>query len=304
MMRTYAKAVAHRAFIALDRVGLHVLPKHFYTSIPDYSWLREHEDVWWRPVSILGLEWNLDAQVGWLEEILGEHLHEVAGFPGVDEVDPRLGAGLGPIETQVLHCFVRTQRPPRILEIGGGFTLGVMARASALNAADGRRASKIQIAEPFPSQALTELPGIELIPVGAQELPPALFEGLEAGDLLFIDSTHAVKTGSEVPRLYLELVPRLAPGVFVHVHDVNYPFLHHRSFTCDFFDWQEGTLVLALLIGNARLRVLCCQSALHYARQDDLRRLLPDYRPEVDDRGLRPRRPDGHFPSSLWMVTA
>ena len=131
----------------------------------------------------------------------------------------------------------------------------------------------------------------------------AHFAELEAGDVLFIDSTHAVRTGSELARLYLEIIPRLRPGVLVHVHDVVLPYLHMPDVLDNVFDWQETTLLAALLTDNPRLRVLACTSLLHHDRPEDLAQVLPDYRPRRMNNGLY--ADDGasgdHFPSSIWL---
>ncbi len=79
---------------------------------------------------------------------------------------------------------------------------------------------------------------------------------LGAGDLLFIDSTHVVRTGSELAHIYLELIPRLQPGVVIHIHDIYLPYLYSPDIYESMFDWQETTLVAALLTGNPGLRVL------------------------------------------------
>jgi hypothetical protein len=68
---------------------------------------------------------------------------------------------------------------------------------------------------------------------------------MEAGDLLFIDSSHAVKTGSEVLRIYLEIIPGLPAGVYVHVHDINLPYLYSRDALSAYYASQETALCAA-----------------------------------------------------------
>jgi hypothetical protein len=188
-------------------------------------------------------------------------------------------------------------RPARIVEVGGGVSTAIMAAAAGPE-------TQITTIEPYPSPALRSLARVELREEPSQLVPQSVFDQLRAGDLLFVDSTHVVKTGSEVLRLYLEVVPQLPSGVFVHIHDVMLPYLYHREFGRDWFDRQETSLVLALLTGNERLEVLCCLSALHYERRRQLHELFPDYDPQgelVDGLG-DPDRP-GDFPSSLWLRT-
>jgi hypothetical protein len=137
----------------------------------------------------------------------------------------------------------------------------------------------------------------------AQDVHEEVYSQLQAGDLLMIDSSHSVKTGSEVIRIYLDIIPSLAAGVFVHIHDVFLPYAYSRTVLNDYYDWQETTLLTALLTGNDCLRVLCCQSALHYARPDELRSVLSSYRPQRGSDGLGVGQP-GDFPASMWLRTA
>jgi hypothetical protein len=141
---------------------------------------------------------------------------------------------------------------------------------------------------------------VERVPV--QEVDLDHFTGLEAGDILFLDSTHALHAASELQRLYLKVIPALAPGVIVHVHDIFLPWMYRPSIMKDPWDWQETALLAALLTGNPGLEVPCCQSALRDARGEGLKEIFPDYVPKKLDHGLEIGG-DGHFPSSLWMTT-
>ena len=295
--RETLKEVLRRVFRLSDRLGVHVLPKHYYSPVADRTWLQAHPELWRRP---LALDWDLDAQLEWLARVCGEHLEEVRGLEFFDElVAEGFGPGYGPIEAQILHCFVRAEAPRRILEIGGGVTTAVMARAAALNETE----SRITTVEPSPRERLRQLEGVEVVARLAQDAPQELFDELGEGDLLFVDSSHAVRTGSELAQLYLERIPRFARGVTIHVHDIYLPYLYAPSLFHEPFDPQETTLVAALLEGNASLEVLCCESALHHERADELRKLLPDYRPQPVHAGLADPGAAGHFPSSLWIRT-
>jgi hypothetical protein len=299
--RDALKEVARRVFRVSDRLGVHVLPKHYYSPVADRTWLQAYPELWRRP---LALDWDLDAQLEWLGGVCAAHLDEVRGVAFFDElVSEGFGPGYGPIEAQVLHCFVRTQAPARILEIGGGVTTAVMARAAAQNAEERRRPTLITTVEPAPRERLRRLEGVEVVAAVAQEAPPDLFAELGEGDLLFVDSSHAVRTGSELAQLYLERIPALARGVTIHVHDIYLPYPYAPSLFQEPFDPQETTLVAALLQGNPSLQVLCCESALHHQRPERLRELLPDYRPQPMHEGIADAAAAGHFPSSLWIAT-
>jgi predicted O-methyltransferase YrrM len=300
--RQLAKAASFRLFEALDAVGIDLLPKHYYSPVPDYRWLRQHQPMWVGRASLAGVDWNLDAQLEWLRTVVAPSYPEVAGLKVFDAASHNgFGLGYGPIESQVLHGFLRSCRPRRIVEVGSGVSTACMVHALDLNEAEGKGRAQIFSVEPYPGRAFDDLRGVTLIRQMAQEVPLTLFEQLEAGDLLFIDSSHAVKVGSEVPRLYLDVIPRLRSGVVIHIHDIFLPYLYPRDIMRSFFAWEETTLALALLTGNQRISVLACLSALHYDRPAELQAILPDYRPQPGHEGLAEPGAPGHFPSSLWI---
>jgi hypothetical protein len=112
--------------------------------------------------------------------------------------------------------------------------------------------------EPYPRAFLRAgIPGIASVderPV--QEVPLEFFDQLEAGDVLFIDSSHVAKTGSDVNHLYLKVLPRLRAGVRIHVHDVFFPYEYPREWVLDENrSWNEQYLVQALLMFSTGFRV-------------------------------------------------
>jgi hypothetical protein len=315
-VRKSLKSVSFRSFLLLDRIGVHVLPKHYYTPLPDYAWLRANEELWRKRASLVGVEWDLDAQMAWMEETCAPWVKEVAGLAFYRDVTARrLGPGYGPIESQILHCAIRRYRPARVVEIGSGVSTACMLNAIEHNVRDGAAATEVTCIEPFPRPELRRLPNVRHVEAPCQAVDAAVFESLGAGDLLFVDSSHAVKVGSDVVRIYLDIIPRLPAGVLIHIHDIYLPYLYSRHVLDTYFGWQETVLVAALLAHNPHLGVLAAESALHYDRRERMRALLPDYRPEEDRDGIPVSRIDfrsgrgvsdtgnGHFPSSLWLVT-
>jgi predicted O-methyltransferase YrrM len=288
-----------------ERLGVRVQPVHYYSEVPDRGALRADRAGWTHRVDIAGHDWDLDAQLAWLGEICTPYVHEVAGLHDWQALGTDRGPGYGPVESQVLHAVVRSLAPARILEIGSGVSTVISRRAADRNAAEDRGRTAITCIEPYPRDALRALPGVEVVAERAQVVDAAHFDALRAGDLLFIDSTHALRTGSELARLYLEVLPRLAPGVVVHIHDIVLPYLHMPDVLDNVFDWQESTLLAALLTDNHRLQVLACESLLHHDRPGDLARVLPDYRPRRMQDGLYADAgvaSGDHFPSSIWLT--
>ena len=315
-LRRGLKNASYKSFLLLDRMGVHVLPKHYYTPLPDYAWLRRNEPLWMKRSALVGIAWDLDRQMRWLEETCAPYYREVAGLAFYRDVATKeLGPGYGPIESQVLHCVLRRYAPRAIVEIGSGVSTACMLNGVEHNRRDAKRTSRIVCVEPFPRRAFRGLPEVMHIEAPCQAVDPAVFESLRAGDMLFIDSSHAVKVGSDVVRIYLDIIPRLPGGILIHIHDIYLPYLYSRHVLDTYFGWQETVLVQALLAHNSHLKVLAALSALHYDRRERMSSVLTDYDPQPDREGLpagaasapgseRNGVPtERHFPCSLWLIT-
>jgi hypothetical protein len=300
------KRLLFKTFSMLDRAGLHVMPKHYYTPVPDCTWLEENKPLWTGRSSLKGIQWDLAAQFAWLKNCCEPYYAEVAGLKSYNAfTNNGSGPGYGEIESQVLHCFVRRHAPANIVEIGSGVSTMCMLEAAGLNQRDGKRVPKITCVEPFPSDSLKSRKEVELIPQFCQQVPLTLFDRLSPGDLLFIDSTHAVKVGSDVMRIYLEIIPHLPPGIFLHIHDIYLPYAYPRDVFSMPYWWQETAMLMTLLINNPRLSVLTCLSALHYDYPRQMQKLLTDYQPAPNNEGLAvSTTAPGHFPASIWLKTA
>lgn len=294
-----------KGFLALDKIGVHLLPKHYCSPVPDYTWLLRHREAWTGRCVCPATEWHLEAQLEWLLRVCRPYYQEVAGLSFYKRsTDRDLGPGFGPIESQVLHCFVRAQVPERIIEIGSGVSTACMLNAIHYNGREGKRTSQIICIEPYPRSAFHGLKEITHIQQPCQLVDKSVFSGLKAGDLLFVDSSHSVRIGSDVLRIYLEIIPSLPAGVFIHIHDIFLPYLYPRATLSLLATSQETALLLSLLTNNMHLTTLACLSALHYDRSVQMQQILPDYQPQENSEGLPASYPPkGHFPNSMWLQT-
>lgn len=295
-----------QSFFSLDRLGVHVFPKHYYSPMPDFAWLRDNQEAWVGPSSMRGVRMETSEQLAWLEETCADYYKEVGGLKYFNDLTAGgWGPGFGPIESQVLHCFIRKWQPRRVIEIGSGVSTMCMLRAGELNCDEGGIEPKITCIEPYPREALRKQEDrVRLVTEVCQKVPTSIFSELSEGDLLFIDSSHAVKVGSDVVRIYLDILPQLAKGVIVHIHDIYLPYLYPRSVFQRPYGWQETALLLALLTNNDHLSVLCCQSLLHYSCPELMRKVLTDYVPAENHHGLDVANgASGHFPASTWLRT-
>ena len=150
----------------------------------------------------------------------------------------------GRLDAAAAYALVRRARPRRIVEIGSGHSTRFLARAVA----DGGLATEIVCIDPAPRAALAGLPVRHRAELLAST-DASLFAALAAGDILFIDSSHVAMPGTDVDRLFLDVLPRLASGVLVHVHDVFLPEAYPAAW--GWRGYNEQLLVGALIQGGA-----------------------------------------------------
>jgi len=173
----------------------------------------------------------------------------------------------------VAYCMVRHFQPDLIIEVGSGFSSLVSGEAAAKN-----NSSALICIEPFPKEFLKQgFPGLHsLIEKRVEDVDLNFFSQLGSGDILFIDSSHTVKIGGDVNYLFLELLPRLKPGVIVHVHDIFLPFEYRRDWVMDEFRfWTEQYLLQAFLSFNSEFEVLMANSYLSHYYKEDLKAAFP-----------------------------
>jgi predicted O-methyltransferase YrrM len=148
------------------------------------------------------------------------------------------------LDAAAAYAIVRTSRLARILEVGSGHSTRFMAQAVR----DGGLQARITCIDPAPRASLAKL-DVQHKALLLQEADPSLFAELTAGDILFIDSSHIAMPGTDVDRLFLDVLPRLASGTFIHIHDVTLPDAYPAAWS--WRGYNEQLLVGALLQGGA-----------------------------------------------------
>jgi len=289
-----------------QRLGVDVLPHHFYSSVPDIRELTGSEE-WRAPSTMPGVAGtDVDAQ---LAEARAWFTPDVVA--ALKETDVHANAcrengadGYGPMEAQFLHAFVATCKPRRVVQVGAGVSTAVILAAAKRHHVD----VEVVAIDPYPTPLLERLAAdgsITLLRSPAQTVALDTFTSLGDGDLLFVDSTHTVKVGSEVNRLILEVFPQLGPGATVHVHDIMFPY-DYQPDTLDgrLFFWDESTLLHAFLIDNQHAEILLSESMLVHAKRPELLELLIGYTPAATRDGLFDGARQGkHFPSATYFIT-
>jgi hypothetical protein len=311
-MNSQVKDTLKRAFLGIHklgiRAGVHILPVHYYSPVPNILELRETRSIWAKRSELPGIAIDLDEQSSNLRKICLPYRSEYAGNKVFREaVSGQFGPGYGYIESQALHGMIRYFKPARVIEVGSGVSTCCALAALEMNRCETGSPAQITCIEPHPSERLRASSQITLIARQVQTVPFQLFTELGEGDLLFIDSSHTVKPGSDVNYLILEVLPRLRNGTIVHFHDIYLPYDYPRDTLQTFFHKMETSLLRAFLMFNNRVKILFCLSHLHYDRRDVLAEVFPEYDPQAESDGLRDgqyrsfENPSQHFPSSIYI---
>lgn len=270
------------------RLGFDLVRRSPYSPVPEVP--PPGNPAWGRVATLVGLDFDLAGQLERFERRLAPYFPELA-----PPREPPLGARLDDpffagLDALTLWATVRILRPARVLELGAGNSTRLL-----LGALDANGTGALTSLDPDPRRTAEGLrhPRWTLERLSANALPLAAFESLAPGDLLFVDSSHAVKRGSEVNRLLLEVLPRLAAGVVVHVHDVFLPWDYPRAWFARGTYLAEQYLLHAYLVENPRWEILLANHALWREHGERLARRLP---------GVVLASEDGHGATSIWLL--
>jgi len=219
------KAAQHLLFLAqsqhetLDRWGYHIRPVHYYEPLPDFATITEESLNRRRGYPALNFNWSEQLR---LVKELTLYRPELEQLSLDSSFDFANGFFSG-FDAAAYYALIRHLKPRRVLEVGGGYSTRIAEKALIRNRADGVESS-LKCIEPYPESRLTDAIGpTNLITKPVQDVPTEVFQELEANDILFIDSSHTVKFGSDVCYLFLEILPALRSGVWIHVHDIFFP---------------------------------------------------------------------------------
>ncbi len=232
---------------------------HFYSPLPDIDAIKES----FKPDDgIAGINLGIEAQFEFLEVI--ESFYPDLPFsdrPGVGAVggaSTRFGYAndfFGHSDAITLFTMLRALRPRQVIEVGSGHSSAVMLDTRERFLPD----TRLCFIEPYPDRLKSLLRSgddFELIEGKVQNVPIDRFRALQAGDILFIDSSHVSKAGSDVNDLFFRVIPALAVGVVVHIHDILWPFEYPMEWLVEGRAWNEAYLLRAFLQYNPDWEVL------------------------------------------------
>jgi len=284
-----------KGFTFFERFGIHTLPVHFYSPVPDTRELRKRQDKWYREEDFSGIDFNIVDQKELLRS-LKTYNDEFAQLPPFSEISAKgLGEGYGEVEASILYAIIRHFKSTQIKEVGSGVSSLYTLKALDKNKETDGKSGKLTCIEPYPKEALKSLTReskVELKVSIVQDVEPGFFSDLNEGDILFIDSSHVLKLDSDVYHLYLRVLPLLKKGVIIHIHDIHFPFLTPEPERWIFKDhqfWTEAALLQAFLAFNKSYKILLCSSYLHHKYPEIMQEAFSVYDPKY------------HSPSSIWL---
>ncbi len=287
MKRIYHAALKRfikKSFLFWQRLGFHITPNHFYEPIPDTRTLKE--DLWLKCSELTGIDINEKKQLELLSLFVSKFKHEYNSLPEYKTSVPfEYYVNNGEFESvdgEILYCMIRHFKPGKVFEIGSGFSTYLSAQAILKNKEenDSYECELIAI-EPYPNDVLKKgFSGLsKLIPTRIQDIPLSEFSKLKENDILFIDSSHVLKIGSDVQYEYLEILPRLNKGVIVHVHDILLPAEYLKAWVLkEYRFWTEQYLLQAFLSFNNAFEVFWAGSYMHLKHPDNLESAFSSYK--------------------------
>ena len=283
MGSTYTHTKFQKLFSLGQKLGVNVTQNSFLSPIPDLKELKD--DLWLTRSALGGIDIKEENQISLLSYFESEFKGEYELFPRNKSAKPHEyyinNNYFGSVDGEIAYCMIRHFKPRTIIEIGSGNSTYLMARAILKNREEDERYDcDLTAIEPYPSATLKAgFPGLsKLIDQKVQSVHLSQFGNLSGSDILFIDSSHVLKIGSDVQYEYLDILPRLQKGVIIHIHDIFFPaeYLKEWVFTEHWF-WNEQYLLQAFLSFNDSFEVLWAGSYMHLNHPEALERAFSSY---------------------------
>jgi hypothetical protein len=257
-------------------------PGHFHTPIPDSADV-EHAIARARSESLANLErsgvsFNKERQLEFLSAFAA--FYDQLPFPEHASDQCRFHYEGSPYpypDAIFLYSFLRQVQPKQMIEVGSGYSSALI-----LDTVERffTHQPTITLIEPNPDRLKrllkpTDLQRVTLLEQKVQQTPLDLFASLNPDDLLFIDSSHVVKCGSDVAFLLFDVLPRVRVGVYVHFHDIMLPFEYPEEWLRDRWFWNEAYFLRAFLSHNDAWEVVFFNNYVRTYAEDFLKEKMP-----------------------------
>jgi predicted O-methyltransferase YrrM len=268
------------AACAFEKNMLSVPPGHYYSPIPSLREVKLNEERIFGKLNrtIPGIDLREDEQLSLLTAL--QPYYDEMPFTD-DKADNMRYFFNNPAysysDAIFLHCMIRHLNPEKIIEVGSGYSSCVILDTNEQflnNKAD------ITCIEPYPATLLSlikqeDKTRINLINSNLQDVDITTFTALQENDILFIDSSHIAKVDSDVNYIFFEILPKLRNGVYIHFHDIFYPFEYPRSWVYENRAFNELYMLRAFLEYNTAFRIIAFNSFLEQFHADYFTHNMP-----------------------------
>lgn len=259
---------------------LFVPPGHFYSPIPSLEEIRKDEERIFGPSqpTLLGIELHESEQLKLLNEFIQFYKEMPFG--------PQKKAGVRYFfeneaysysDAIMLYCMIRYVCPKTIIEVGSGYSSCVILDTDELFFDN---AIETVFIDPYPEVLMSlvddnDRKKIKIRAYRLQDIDLSEFDVLTSNDILFVDSTHVSKINSDVNYLFFEILPRLSSGVYIHFHDIFFPFEYPREWIYEGRSWNEAYLLRAFLQYNNAFRIVLMNTFMENFHEDFFQNHMP-----------------------------
>jgi len=270
----WVDAENQKLFYEAEKQGVHILPCHFYSPVPNTS---ELTDAVWQDYDAADLRYDENAMLSLLQDF-HEYKHELTETPFEQKKKHEYfinNTAFNGTDAFIYYYMIRHFKPKKLIEIGSGYSTLIASKACLTNST-----TDFIAVEPYPPSFLetSKIKGLtEFIPKFIQDVPVSFFEeNLNEGDILFIDSSHVSKVGSDVNYIILRILPKLKKGVIIHFHDIFLPSEVQKEWveSLSIF-WNEQYLLHALLIANGEYKTIMPNAYMGLKHTDALKKVMP-----------------------------
>lgn len=271
------------------QVGILPIRRHYYEPFFDPAYLRRSSD---EERILPGIDMQVNRQLELLNKL--NYQDELLSFPCENDGNRNFyyhNDFFAPGDAEFLYAMIRCFRPRRIIEVGSGNSTLMMLNALDANRKnDSEYECDLTCIEPYESLWLEEL-GVSVLRKRVEDIDVSLFSALESGDILFIDSSHVIKPQGDILYLYLQVLPLLCSGVFVHIHDIMTPRDYFHTWVVDKLQlWNEQYVLEAFLSLNRDFKIVAALNYLKHHHFEQLAAVCPIFE----------RNPDSE-PGSFWL---
>lgn len=263
----------------LERYRTWAPPGHVLSPIPSLEQVRLREqEIYAVPHTMPGLDLNEDGQLRLFDQL--RQFYDEQPFSAQKTVGRRYwfeNPAYSYADAILLYCMMRHLRPRRIIEVGAGHSSCAILDTNELFFENSIECSFIEPAPALLRSLVTEpdLARITLIEKQLQEVDSNVFAELQANDILFIDSSHVAKIDSDVNHIFFRILPLLNSGVYIHFHDIFYPFEYPLDWVYEGRAWNEAYLLRAFLQYNRQFEIQLFNTFIDWFHKEQYFRELP-----------------------------